>query len=1485
MKEISPPLICIAGSAGSHGPLAEFLQGLPDELQCALVVIQHLDASHDSILPDILQKSTGRQVRWMVDDLVPQTNEVYVLPPAKSAVLKEGRFVLEDRPTDTTVSNVIDTFAMSMVGYPGHRALIILSGAGSDGSRAGRILRNSGGLLVVQDPSTAAHSKMPENAIAISDPDLVMKPALMGPAIARYLLSSQMKHSEAEWEAALQRIFSLLVRQSDTDFQGYKPGTLRRRLERKLGILQLDLPEYLDLLETEDSELIALRDDFLIGVSSFFRDPEVFHFLRSKVFPELVASATSGLRLWVPGCATGEEAYSLAMQIAETMDEMGRKLDVQIFATDIAPRALERARDGLYTASIAADVSAQRLSRFFHAEGQGYRIKQSLRDMVIFSRHNLLKDPPFSRIDLLSCRNLLIYLNRETQKQALQAFHYSLRDNGFLLLGKSESVAESEEFFGTYDGANHLFTRIPGTRFRRLRGGWHGAGQKTEAREKPSLARIAEKAALRRFIPPSVLINPKNQILYVQGRTGAFLELPSGETSNELLALAKPGLKAPLSGVLRQARQSGREAIASNIVFGDDVDSQTLLEIVAQPLNQEPGGENLMLVAFLERARREDHRDSAENSSQEAQLKSELYRLRENLENTIHELEQTNEELRISNESAESANEELQSANEELETSREELESLNEELLTTNAELEHKIEALDRANNHTHNLMRSTHLPVIFLDSEGRITWFSDEMTGLISLQESDKGQSVHRLQNVFPELDWYAEQELVRLKSDPLEKTLEARDGRTFLLRAFPYTRVEGGEEGTVFTFFDITRRRQQEKELEAHRNHLEQLVQERTQELQQSRQLLEQSGQVARVGGWQMDMQTRALSWTDVTYDILELDRESELNFDRLMDYFAPQEKKRISSLFSMAITHGEPYDVEVPLTTARGNRRWIAASGRPVFEAGRCVRMYGSIQDITDRKKMEEKLQHTTDLLMRTEHVAGLGSWEWDLQTGEVVWSDELFNIFGVPPEQGSPSIAAQDSLFTPESSQRIERALERAIQKAMPYFIEVEGVRKDGKHIFGIATGLPLKNEKGEVVRLYGSFQDITQRAIAQKEAIQAKEEAEKANRAKTIFLGNLSHELRTPMNAIIGMTELALEEEVPREIESYLRTVLDASDHLMSIISDLLDAAVMEQGKLELERHPFSIREAIDKAASIVDKAMEQKGLEFRRFLSKELPETVVGDAKRLRQVLINVLNNAAKYTKQGGVELDASCSQNASNDGTCILNIAISDTGPGIPEADQQSVFEKFTQSGSSSSRLLKRSAGTGMGLYIARSIVDSMGGHIALQSNVGKGSTFLISVPLSLPTEVLATNDAKGNAPASLSRMSILMAEDNAINALVQRTVLEQANHTVALASNGEEVLDLLRKDDYDLILMDLEMPVLDGFETTIAIRSGTCGEKKKGLPIIAVTAHVLSEVEEHCWKAGMDGFVKKPIDVRELQASLEQILQDKRNRQEASI
>ena len=659
--------------------------------------------------------------------------------------------------------------------------------------------------------------------------------------------------------------------------------------------------------------------------------------------------------------------------------------------------------------------------------------------------------------------------------------------------------------------------------------------------------------------------------------------------------------------------------------------------------------------------------------------------------------------------------------------------------------------------------------------------------------------------------------------------------------------------------------------QELERYRQNMEQIIEERSRELERSRQLLEQTGQVARVGGWELDATNQRLEWTHATSFIFDTEEGLQPDLDSMLGYFLPEDQSRLKELISLSIDHGQPFDQELRMVSASGNEKWIVISARPILESQRCVRIYGSIQDITERKRFEESLKRTTNLLLRTEHVASLGSWEWDLESEIVTWSDELFNIFGIPVEEGPPSFSELDTIYTPESLSQINAAVKRSIEKKIPYFLEIEAFRRDGKRIFGIASGMPIKDFNGRVVKLYGSFQDITGRALAQQEAIKAREEAEKANRAKTVFLGNLSHELRTPMNAIIGMTELALEEDLESDTRDYLETVRHASSHLMEIISDLLDSAVIEKGMLELSEETFSIRKAVQRSISVMGPEIQSKGLAFKTIISEEIPDHVIGDPRRFTQILLNLLGNASKYTLEGEVNLFLNLTSRDQDEEKIELEIRVEDTGPGIAEENQEYIFDKFTQVEVGANRLVKHSSGTGMGLYITRSIVEAMKGSISVQSHIGAGSSFIVSVPLrTREPGYSAVHEMRKSLPS----LSILMAEDNAINALVQKTVLEQEGHSVVTVGNGHEAIETLSRSPFDLVLMDLEMPVLDGFQATKSIRDGQAGPDRSCIPIVAITAHVLAEVEEHCREAGMNGFITKPIDVKALGENLSDIL-----------
>lgn len=1496
----SPAIIVLGISSGDEVSLKQLLQSTPKDLHACMVVLQCPSAEQQELtsLINLVQNSTPWTVTRLLDGIAPHPGHVYMVAPEEEAFLEQGLFRLSN--VSLSPGTDLDRFCLSLVGDENCRcALVILSGNGKDGSRCAKRLKESGGLVIMESSERQLSPEIPMSASEAAWPDLKLPVEEIIPSIASWLASDERASaSDHDLMQGLDEARNILKHSAGHDFTGYKEATLTRRLQHRMDVLHTPLPDYLQWLSAHEKEQQTLFHEFLIGVTEFFRDREVFESLSTGILPSLIERADQELRCWVPGCSTGEEAYTLGILILEALDATHRKdgaektdqaettdavngmragKKIQILATDIDSRALHSAREGFYPASISREISAERLSRFFHPEGTGYRVCQELRDMILFSEHDVFRDPPFSGIHLISCRNLLIYLDQTTQKKTLQAFQFSLLDQGILVLGQSESL-EDNSAFEALDGKHRIFARKSGMRGSLVRN--------ARKLSQPSvsgpvdLKKIVVDSILNGFSPPAVLLDARAQILYVWGRTGPYLEMPAGQPTSDIVSLAKPELKAPLSAIIRNAQNNGEESRAEGLILPGEHRENKRLEIVARPITHAQAASGWIIVGFFDRSVDVLEEGSAKDSPTVDRLRNELSHTRKHLQTTIDELQQTNEELRSSNEEAEAANEQLQISNEELEASREELESLNQELLGTNSRLEQKIEELTRANNDAHNLMRSTGIPVLFLDRNLRIQRFSPDIGQILDLEEGDLGRSILRLTTPFAGLDWAWEHSRVLTDEVPAERILTSEDSKTYLMRVLPYRTLEDTIEGAVFTFQDISTQVRQNRELEKYRNQLEFLVEQRSGELARSERFLEQTGQVAKVGGWEMDIKTRRIQWTHVCRELFKIQEEQDFNYDDFIGLLDADHKEPLQNLVSLAISHGRSFDTEVRTDPNTGIDRWFLVSGRAVMEEGLCLSLYGSIQDVTERKTMEKRLQHTTDMLIRTEHAASLGSWEWEIEKDQVIWSDELFSIFGVPSRAGPPSFQEQKALYTEESYRRLLACVHKARESGVPYSVEVEMIRQDdGQHRFGMATGFAVRNGQGKVVRLYGSFQDITERALAQQEALQARDEAHRANQAKSIFLGNLSHELRTPMNAIIGMTELAMEENLKEDVRDYLSTVLDASEHLMSILGDLLDSATMEQGRMELNNQWFFLRQTVDKIIAITEKPLREKGLFYRIHVEEDLPDALMGDERRLMRVLTGVIDNATKFTAEGGVDFRIECGGEMSGSGIRVVNFVISDTGPGIAEEHRETIFEKFTQLGPQKNRLLKQSSGTGMGLYIARNIVQSMGGSISVSSKIGSGTTFLISIPLELARAAAPHGRQEEPGPALPENMAILMAEDNAINALVQKTILEQGNHTVVVAHNGHEALQLLSRGSYDLVLLDLEMPVLDGFETAQAIRAGKAGAKNSDIVIVAISAHVLSEVQDSCIQSGMDGFIEKPVEARALDSELGRIWASRKN------
>jgi two-component system, chemotaxis family, CheB/CheR fusion protein len=824
-QDRGPLIVGVGGSAGSLSPLRELLAALPADCGIAFVVVSHQAPTGHSMLPEILAKCTGMPVREISEETRVEANHVYVEPRGHHVGIRGGMLRLEPVGLRGVPHLPIDLFFRALARERGSLAAgIVLSGTGTDGTLGLAAIRAASGLSLVQDPATAEFDGMPVSAIEARAADFVLAPAEMP---ARLLAHRKRLESRARADSApeiadneLSRILAVM-RHRGGDFSEYKHGTLGRRIERRMHLHGMDsMDAYACLLEQSDDEIDALWHDWLIGVSSFFRDPEAFRALEPAL-SDLVTRRDDGspLRIWVPGCATGEEAYSLIIVLLETLRQLKKDLEVQVFATDLNPEAIQVARAGRYPGGIAADVSEQRLTRFFSRENESLRVKKELRDLVVFAVQDVLHDPPFTRVDLVSCRNLLIYLESNAQRRLLRSFHYSLNPRGILLLGSAENVAGSEEFFSPLDGHFKIFRRndatVPQPTLR-----WpaaHGANRDAAAGirtagVKPDLAGPLSSALAERFGPPAVLVDERGLVQQIHGRVGAYLELPTGRVNVNVVDMARQGLRAPLASALREASEAdGRVAERSASV---DVGGERLaLQLKVARLDEPRLAARLFLVSFepAERSLRRRVRKSepvakGHKARRGMKLEEELKNARHDLQGHIDELQAANEELATANEEAQSANEELQSTNEELQTAKEETQSLNEELHTVNAELTEKLETFERATDDLLNLMNNIEVATIFLDEELRVKRFTPQARNVAHLIDTDIGRPLSDLATVVDYPDLLSDAASVSETLHASEKQAAAPDGHWYLVRIRPYRTARSTVEGVVITFVDIT-------------------------------------------------------------------------------------------------------------------------------------------------------------------------------------------------------------------------------------------------------------------------------------------------------------------------------------------------------------------------------------------------------------------------------------------------------------------------------------------------------------------------------------------------------------------------------------------------------------------------------------------------------------------------------------------------------
>ena len=1072
-------IVGVGASAGGLSAFRELLANTPAQTGMALVLIPHLDPKHKSMMEELLADKTAMPICQASNGLKVEANKVYILPAGKGLNISRGELQLVALETPTYRWTAIDQFLRSLAVDQRERAVgIILSGTGSHGSQGVKEIKLAGGLVLAQTIETSQYPQMPENAINTGMVDLVLAPADMPAALIDYTQHSYLSQQTVDAEIAPEQINPILnVLRSRTrfDFRNYRQNMLVRRIHRRMSLCHLDsLEQYQQYLRDTPEEVNNLNKDLLIGVTAFFRDPEAFHVLEQRVVSTLVerSDENTPVRVWVPACSSGEEAYSIAILLLEGFAAANKTPNIQVFATDIDEDALAVARQGVYPESIVNDVSVARLKRFFVKAGEDkYRVTQQLRDVLVFASQSVISDAPFSQLDLISCRNMLIYLLPEMQAKVIQLFHFALKDNAYLLLGPSESMGRQSASFSVLSKKWRLFQRLQlhrrsladipiGGATQSLRSTHRETSAITSSSSKANFGELTLKMLLMDYAPASVLVNRNYQILQFYGPTTHYLELPNGEPTHDLISMLRKGLTSRVRSVAHRAWQE-QQLVADNNARVSREGHYVHCRIIARPVPHSSDADKLLLISFEDRDLQQSvsvpEAETAETVEEQRiveQLEYELKATREDLQSNFEELESSNEELKAANEEMMSMNEELQSANEELETSKEELQSMNEELNTVNTELQAKVEELESSHDDISNLLASTDIATIFLDREMRIKLFNPPTADLLHLRESDIDRPIsdfsgrvnndHFSTDAQKVLDKLASVE--RVVSSQLTNSDDA-DMRNYLRRMVPYRATNDRIGGVVVTFVDITERYQLEQELE-------QRVLERTQQLQSSREQLSLVLNAAGAAVWEIDAdQQRTLLWEDIHSRLFGDPPESTTDtWDWWLQRVHPEQRQSVEKSLIQAMAGDElRWEQQYQFAMAGGDYHWLSDIAHITRHSdGSFLRITGALIDINQRRltelalaEREQRLSAIMEYSAEALIVADRNGFITDHNlVAEQVFGYSAEELTGLPISQLVPE------RFRQKIEQRMEAYLLTGDTALMNQRSDHFGLRKDG-----------------------------------------------------------------------------------------------------------------------------------------------------------------------------------------------------------------------------------------------------------------------------------------------------------------------------------------------------------------------------------------------------------------------------------------------------
>ena len=1463
-------IVGVGASAGGLESLERFFTHIPPDSGMAFVVLQHLSPDFKSFMNELLSRRTAMAIVQAEHEMLVEPNTVYLLPPMKEMIIRRRRLLLNDRDPRSGLTLPIDMFLRSLAQDAGERAVaVILSGSGSDGSRGLQEISHAGGAVFCESPESAQFNGMPLSAMRTGNVDQVLPPEQLAAAVVSLTATDGVSPpaTPAVEDRGVDGILRLLRDEYGIDFSHYRASTVTRRIERRLALNRaLDIDAYVEQLRSDPGELSSLYEDLLIGVTRFFRDDPAFDVLEHRIIPEIVerTDADDQIRVWVPGCATGQEAYSIAMLLHERLSTRRRPFHVKILATDVHKASLEVGGAGIYAPEQVDGIGADRLERYFTLKPEGYQVAQALRECIVFAPHNIIRDAPFTKVDLVSCRNLLIYFQPHAQKTVLTLFHFSLKPGGFLFLGSSESPGALADEFDTVNEHAKIYRKrrdIGLPRDLKLPLPRTGTAPRTTHPVVPRTSAISAQLLsvydrlLDRFMPPSFLLDEHGHLVDSFGGVESLLKIKARRPSQNLLDMVSDDLRAVLSGALHRVRNDGESVRYPDISLpGHD----RTFALIAEPLRDSRGllthvlctladagtqSAPVLVPPFTDVPTRTDgdalpDQAALSRVSQDRieALEEELAYAKEHLQAAVQEHEASNEELQATNEELIAANEELQSTNEELH-------SVNEEMYTVNAEYQKKNVELQQLNDDMEHLLNGTDVATLFLDHQLCIRRFTPRIAETFRVLAQDIGRPLHTFTHdlLYPTL--MTDIEKVLRDGIPHDAQIWDKRQRCLFLRILPYrsrsrearepSGMMGPErtfapDGVVLTLMDIS-------PLEQARARLAQLS------------AIVESSDDAIIG---KTLDGVITSWNRGASRLYGYTAEEAVG--RHASFLYPPGLKEEIDRILQQVLEGRPVErLETTRLRKDGRVVDVSVTFSPIRDSTHAiVGISGISRDITQlvraRQEIAEREERIRLLLDSTaEAIYGV-----DLSGTCIFCNTACASLLGYESpsaligKQLHPLIhhtKADGTPYAPEQS-----VIYAAMRHREGAHVDDEVLwRADGTSFPAEYWSHPIFRH-GEVIGAVVTFLDVTERR-------QAEQEIRDAVRRREQFLAMLSHELRNPLSAILSATRVLETANWPdNACHEAGQVVTRQANHMARLLDDLLDVARITRDRIVLRKESIDLRNTAHPAIEALGPVIAERTIQLVTNISDE-PIPVFGDPTRLQQIQANLLSNACRYSSPGGCVVFE-----MRRDGEEAM-IRVTDNGRGIAPEILPKIFDLFVQG---QPTLDRSDGGLGIGLTLLRSLVHLHDGRVHAHSDgPGRGSVFTVYLPLE-------TSD-KTDAPARTwpKVRTVVLVEDQADARRMMQLLLESQGVTVFGAENGVDGLALMDRIEPDLALIDLGLPIMSGFDLARKARSNPKHERTR---IVALSGYGQESDVQAALEAGFDEHLTKPLDPERLEQLL---------------